>query len=344
LIELLVVIAIIAVLIALLLPAVQSAREAARRVQCVNNLKQLGLGMHNYESANGALPPQMVLTFNNSGTVAWKSSWSASSRIIPYLELGAVYNAINYANKTSDPTNSTAVSTQLKVFLCPSEPNQQAFTNTNAAGMTTTDGVSNYGWCEGTWYTFGGFGGGGPSPGAIGSNMSRKFASITDGLSNSLLGAEVKTYMPAYHDCGVVPPPGPTGASSYPDVATVLASVAAAPASGCRFATAPPGMLGGGHTRWSNGNSFFDGFTTALAPNTKSPAGALALDSDMCSVDEDDGGPTYGAVTSRSYHPGGVNALFADGGVHFVKNSINVQTWRALGTVGGGEVVSADAY
>ena len=116
--------------------------------------------MHNYESSNGVLPPQMVLTFNGSGAVAWKSSWSASSRITPFLELGTVYNAINYTNKTSDPTNATAVSTQLKVFLCPSEPNQQAFTSTNSAGVTSTYGVSNYGWCEGTWYTFGGFAGG----------------------------------------------------------------------------------------------------------------------------------------------------------------------------------------
>ncbi len=338
------VIAIIAVLIALLLPAVQAAREAARRIQCVNNMKQLGLGMHNYESSNGVLPPQMVLTFTNAGAVSWKSTWSATSRVTPYLELGALYNAINYTNKVSDPSNSTAVATQLSVLICPSEPNQQAYVNTNAAGVTTTYGVSNYAWCVGTWYSFGGYSLNVPSSGAISSNLGRRFASITDGMSNTLLGAEVKTYMPSYHDCGAVPPPGPTGANAYPDIATVLASVAAAPTSGCKVATVPAGMPGGGHTHWSNGNAFYDGFTTALPPNTRSPAGSPAVDSDMSSEDEDDGGPTYSAVTSRSHHPGGVNALFADGSVHTIKDSINFQTWRGLGTVNGGEVLSSDSY
>ena len=344
LIELLVVIAIIAVLIALLLPAVQAAREAARRIQCTNNLKQLGLGMHNYESSNGVLPPQMALTFTSTGSVFWKSQWGVSSRITPFLELGSLYNAINFDNKTTDPSNVTAVATQLKTFICPSEVNPQALTVTSSTGVATTYGVSNYAWCEGIWYTFGGYGGGGPNPSAFGPNVSRKFASFTDGLSNSMSASEVKTYMMSYHDCGAVPPPGPTGPSAYPDVSTVLASVAAAPTSGCKLATGPSAVLGGGHTRWCNGNSFYDGFTTALAPNTQSPAGSPAIDSDMSSEDEDDGGPTYAAVTSRSYHPGTVNSLFADGSVHSVKNTINVQVWRALATVGGGEVISADSY
>ncbi len=238
----------------------------------------------------------------------------------------------------------TAVSTQLNVLLCPSEPNQQSAGVTNSAGVASTYGVSNYGWCLGTWYTFGGFAVPASSCGVVGSNMSRRIASITDGLSNTLLGSEVKTYTPSYHDCGSVPPPGPTGANAYPDVATVLASVAAAPASGCKFATAPAGMPGGGHTHWSNGNSFYDGFTTALPPNTVSPAGTPPVDSDMSSEDEDDGGPTYSAVTSRSHHPGTVNALFADGSVHSIKNVVNWQVWRSLGTIAGGEVVSSDAY
>ena len=172
LIELLVVIAIIAVLIALLLPAVQSAREAARRMQCVNNLKQLGLATHNYESTNACLPPQMVISFTAANAVAWKSTWGASSRIVPYLELGALYNAINYTNKVSDPTNATAVGVQIKTFLCPSEIHQQAYTSTNATtGVVSTYGLSNYAWSAGTWYTFGGATLNTPSQGAIGTNL-----------------------------------------------------------------------------------------------------------------------------------------------------------------------------
>ena len=345
LIELLVVIAIIAVLIALLLPGVQAAREAARRMQCTNNMKQLGLAMHNYESANGCLPPQMVLTYSATGSVAWKSIWGASSRVLPYLESGGIYNAINYTNKVTDIANQTAASTQIATFLCPSEVNTQPYTTTSASGVTTSYGVSNYTWCEGTWYTFGGVTSTTPTQGAIGVNLGRTFASFTDGLSNSLLGAEVKTYAPVNHDCGLPPASAPTGPAAYPDVPTVLASIAAsASASGCKSVAGINGLPGGGHTRWCNGNSFYDGFTTALPPNSRSPAGSTALDSDMTSEDEDDGGPTYSAVTSRSYHPGGVNALFGDGSVHYIKNTINWQTWRSVGTVGGGEITSADAY
>ncbi len=111
----------------------------------------------------------------------------------------------------------------------------------------------------------------------------------------------------------------------------MLASVAAAPSAGCVLITGPSGVPGGGHSEWCNGNASCDGFTTALPPDTYSPAGSPAVDTDMAAANEADGGPTYASVTSRSYHPGGVNALFAGGSVHFIKNSINYQTCARTG-------------
>jgi prepilin-type N-terminal cleavage/methylation domain-containing protein/prepilin-type processing-associated H-X9-DG protein len=340
LIELLVVIAIIAVLIALLLPAVQGAREAARRMQCTNNLKQLGLAVQNYESAMGVLPPQQSLLYSGAA-VAWKSSWGVTSRVIPYLEQGAVYNAINYSLKSSAVQNATAVSTTINTLVCPSEPNSLPYTSTNSAGVTTVFGISNYGWCEGDWYVFGG-NGALANRSAFGPNMSKRLAQFTDGLSQTIVCAEVKAYTQVYHDCGTVPGPAVANPVVVPDPTTVLATIAnAASASSCKLVTGTPG---GGHTHWCNGNCFHDGFTTALTPNSKAPAGTSLLDTDFCSEDEDDGGPTYAAITSRSYHPGGVNALFGDGSVKFIKTSVDVRAWRALGTIGSGEVISGDAY
>ena len=159
LIELLVVIAIIGVLIALLLPAVQAAREAARRMQCTNNLKQLGLATFNYESSNQVLPPQMSLSYVG-GAVGWKSTWGVTSRVLPYLEQGALYNAINYTRKVSDASNTTVVSSTVAALVCPSEANPEPFTSTNATtGATSVYGISNYGWSEGDWYVYGGNGG-----------------------------------------------------------------------------------------------------------------------------------------------------------------------------------------
>jgi len=223
----------------------------------------------------------------------------------------------------------------LSFLICPSEINPQPSTTTSATGVITTYGISNYGWSEGDWFVYGGPTTPTQNRSAFTVNASRRLAAFTDGLSQSLLAAEVKAYQRAYHNCGGPPPPAMASPTVVPDPATILASVAAAP-SQCVLTT--------GHTHWFNGNSFYDGFTTALVPNTLALAGTPVADSDVTSNDEDDGGPTYAAITSRSYHPGGVNTLFGDGSVHFIKNSINYQTWRALGTVAGGEVVSSDSY
>ncbi len=334
LIELLVVIAIIGVLIGLLLPAVQAAREAARRAQCTNNLKQLGLAMMNYESSNGSLPPQQVLQITG-GTVTWKSQWGVSSRVAPFLEQSSLYNAINYTQPTSSLMNSTAARQTIATFNCPSEIHSDPFTSTSAAGVVSTYGISNYPWNVGDWYTF--MAGGPQNRGAFQANASRPLAAFTDGLSQSLLSAEVKAYTQAYHDCPSVVPAALAIPLASPDLASAL-NVLTAAATGCGRAPAQ------GHTRWVNGNSFYDGFTTALPPNTKAPNGNPPVDTDFTSEDEDDGGPTFSIVTARSFHPGGVNGLFGDGSVRFFKNSINLQAWRALGTINGNEVVSADSF
>ncbi|WP_165229958.1 DUF1559 domain-containing protein [Aquisphaera insulae] len=327
LIELLVVIAIIAVLIALLLPAVQSAREAARRIHCVNNLKQLGLAVMNYENANTALPPQqtMVIVGNNQPTSY--TSWGVSARLAPFMEMGPVFSAMNFSLKYSDASNTTVSYLQIKYLLCPSD------VTTEPADTTKPFGVSNYGWCVGDWYVFGG-GGAVPNRSAFGVNVSRKLAAFTDGLSNTLLAAEVRAKQPLYKSCAT---PSGLSPTTFPmDLPSGAALITQNYTNGCKSDL--------GHAKWSIGSACYDGFTTAMTPQYQVKVGATQVDIDFDTNDENNGGPTYAAITSRSYHAGGVNTLFGDGSVHFIKSSVSLPTWRGLGTVAGGEVLSADSF
>jgi len=345
LIELLVVIAIIAVLIALLLPAVQAAREAARRTQCVNNLKQLGLAFANYESSNGAFPMTTILvpaTTGGPGSWAFQSSWSAFARATPFMEQTAVYNSINFSLTYSAPQNITVTDTQLSFLFCPSDPGQHV-DPPKPQGGGTNDGTTSYGTCDGDWYvfsvTYGATNALGPQNRAMfGPNYSRSLASVTDGLSNTFSAGEGLIQHLQSRHCGDSsagsPPSDPTtGTWSFtniplpgPNSLAALNSVV----SGC---PKPPTPIG--HTRWTNGGVYYSGFTTANTPNQP-------IDWDW--VDENDGGPTYMSLSASSKHPGGVNILFADGSVHFIKDTVNPAAYRALGSVQGGEVISADQF
>jgi prepilin-type N-terminal cleavage/methylation domain-containing protein/prepilin-type processing-associated H-X9-DG protein len=332
LIELLVVIAIIAVLIALLLPAVQAAREAARRAQCLNNLKQLGLGLANYESTYGGFPPSMCSAGSGSN-VTWINGWSALARTLPFMEQGNLFNTANLSIWKEDPTNTTTIGLNVSVFICPSEPNPQL--TTHDYGIS---GVTSYGVSQGDWFVWGGFGGSG-NRSAFGMNRSRRIADFTDGTSQTLMASEVKVRQPS-SNCRTVPLTLINDANNIPSPTANPYTVAP------DYATCPlyPAEF---HTEWSDGNVHAAGFTTSWPPN-KAVLGNTSqnqgIDLDVNGLNEELGGPTFAAITSRSYHPGGVNVLMSDGSVHFIKNSINGLTWRALGTVAGSEITSGDSY
>ncbi len=334
LIELLVVIAIIALLIALLLPAVQAAREAARRMQCTNNLKQIGLALSNYETAIGAYPMPMVLVGSRT-TTTYTSGWSTQARILPYIEGSVLFNSANLSIFKELPDNSTVVSLTVGTFIYPSEVKPQPYQHDYGYA-----GVVNYGVCEGDWFVWGSFGGP-QNRAAFGPNRSRRVAEFTNGLSQTIMCAEVKTNQPA-SNCRYTTLPSVNDPnnipSPYADPYTVAPEY-----DNDRCVTQNQFEF---HTEWSDGHVHAAGFTTAWTPNKAIIGRTIykGMDLDLNGRNEEDGGPTFSAINARSYHPGGDNVLLGDGSVRFIKNSIDGMTWRALGTVAGGEVASSDAF
>ena len=312
LIELLVIIAIIAVLIGLLLPAVQKVREAANRAKCANNLKQIGLALHNYQAALGTFPPAALYP---EGRV---EPWSAHARLLPYLEQANLQNLIKW--DLPFDVQPQVTSQRVSVYLCPSEVNDKPRPDGNVTFYPATYAIS-----LGNWHVYNPLTGRG-SDGAFSPNAPFRPADISDGLSNTLAVAEVKAYTPYLRN---------SGNPNVPD-APVPSSPAEVTAYGGELRTT-------GHTEWTDGRVHQTGFTTVFPPNTKVPyvSGGETYDVDFNSSREGQfPRVTYAAVTVRSYHPGVVNALLLDGSVRSYSNTISPAVWRALGTRAGNEAVS----
>ncbi len=332
LIELLVSIAIIAVLIALLLPAVQKAREAARRTQCRNNLKQLGLALHNYSDTFGSLPPSVVIG-DVGGRLAF-GGWSIHARLLPFLEQSAGFNAVNFSFVYDHPTNVTVATMNVESFICPSNPNTAPYPHN--FGLA---GVTNYGWNMGDWYVWGGMNPTGVrfserprSPFYV--NSSTRERDFLDGLSNTMVAAEVVARQKYYRDCSGLSArfspslfPG-TGDDPYTVAPEYISG------SGCNAT-----LRDSGHTEWVDGHVHQTGITTAWTPNKyiEQRSSARGSDLDITGIREVNLGPTFSAVTARSFHSGSVNILLGDGSVRFVSATIDGPAWRAAGTISGGE-------
>jgi prepilin-type N-terminal cleavage/methylation domain-containing protein len=315
LIELLVVISIIAVLIALLLPAVQQAREAARRTQCKNNLKQFGLALHNYQDTFTAFPPACVLLLN---TVA--DSFSAHARILPFVDQANLQSLINFS--LTYKLQPQVTQTRVPMFMCPSEINDKAST----VG-TLTYYPSNYAVSFGTWFAWNP-NNGLTGDGSFGVNSQIRPADFLDGMSNTIGLAEVKAYQALLHDSGnpntpnVPPPATPADAIAYGG--TLDLNLA--------------------HSQWINGMMVQTGLTTAFTPNTPCimMQGSTPIDVDFMStrLGLSATNLSYGTLTSRSYHPGIVQILLMDGSVRAASNQIDKGVWRGLGTRANGEIAS----
>jgi prepilin-type N-terminal cleavage/methylation domain-containing protein len=329
LIELLVVIAIIGVLVGLLLPAVQQAREAARRVSCSNHFKQMGLALHNFENSNRHYP----VAFKTDSAGAQISDWGVSPQLLPYVEqaqlgkevataiaAGTSYSAYK-VDSTGDGTGDKYLcSYRIDTLLCPSEIRDE---------VRLDDGVEKYyptniGWNRGTGQILPAMGPG--ANGAFGVNFEGEHRDFVDGLSNTLAASEKKAYTPYKRDGG---------------------SLAAVPNLTEKATSNQTGTQKGdsGNTEWCDGRTHQDGITTTYPPGSITPNSTTVADGDFTSQREGKGSnaAAVAIVTSRSYHTGGVcNGLMMDGSTRGTATGMNGQAWRNMGTRNGREVPAAE--
>jgi prepilin-type N-terminal cleavage/methylation domain-containing protein len=319
LIELLVVIGIITILISLLLPAVQQAREAARRTQCRNNLKQIGLALHNYLDVHNGFPPAFVSDISTTDTSG--GEWSIHSRILPFLDQANLYNLADLSLAYDDPANGDIAIQRVATYLCPSEVNDRARLS---SGVAIHYPIS-YGYGGGTWGVWDNLSRQAGS-GAFAPNYSFRPRDFIDGTSNTIAFSEVKAYTPYNRD-------GDFGTAIVPATAADVEAL---------IAMGGDNKSNSGHTEGVDGRIHQTGFTTTLPPNSKVvvPTGDTDEgDYTSCREDKSCTTPTFAAVTSRSYHAGMVQTLLMDGSVHSISDNIDLATWRDLGQRNDGNVI-----
>jgi len=352
LIELLVVIAIIAVLIALLLPAVQAAREAARRAQCSNNLKQIGLAIHNYIDRVNLFVPG-ISAQPAGDTWAWDAGLSWRAMILPELEQTTIYNSFNMMLKESTGGSNlawaTAWYTRIGAFACPSDGNNTGFTPygptgtysiltppPNPSGGATGVPTTNYNMSFGDNYAVLPLSGANPwetaPPFTIGIPR-RGFDGFWGPSNMSTYGLATLSIV----DNGTM-----RGFSDYRTTGTAsVQSVTDGMSNTILVGEVLPSQDNNnemyGHTGLASGTTIPINFYTGLSNTGSNPCGGFGTCNFACRE-------SYATRGFKSLHPGGANFTFADGHVQFLKASVNPATYNALGSRAGGEVISSDAY
>jgi prepilin-type N-terminal cleavage/methylation domain-containing protein/prepilin-type processing-associated H-X9-DG protein len=321
LIELLVVITVILILIGLLLPAVQSAREAARRIKCVNNLKQLGLASHNFHQANSSLPPGASLAPGQASSLILMSA---------YLEQSVIYNAFNFLSDVStSPANFTARTVNIDTFVCPSDPSSGSYTDPfrPAVGMGVSNYFGNLGTSGWVYDQYNGQVKNSTYSGVFSYGSSTRLGDITDGTSNTALFAEIRRGARPRDDmldATILLPPawGPGTASTNPSNLK--------PPPACNTMLTQTYNFTG--LQYQRGFVLTALYTHTVPPNSKGRDCIINLTFDQAHV------------ASRSDHPGGVNVAMADGSVRFIGDRIQMQVWRSLGTRAGSEIIDSASY